>query len=584
VESGPIETCQSDRISYSNLFSVTTPLLSLLFIILPVMPRCQLNAQEQLATLPLPERGKLLGRFDGKPLSRADIQDFALNFSTVSEDSRQSTEMAEYLALVFQVTQKRGLLDAEMARKFGRLFAGDSFAPEGNGFGKNSRTSFEKCRSMSSPEQKQGLEDGLKECFEEQLAKATICSPRQSVRKLVGAMTNWGDERYAQSADCFFGTEYVSSWNLAVKHLGILFLLKSREVSPAANAVSNRMVANWLKVLNDGKAPTPISPNQLNAEDEAILSTVLVEIGKPDILKKMAERAERPENRHANGVINSPPIIYVHKFRNLILKEIRRGFPLNEKERAFLETELNKNEAELTDMLRQFRTEEDTTDGLSGYNTYALATTVLTSRDPNLALAAMRADSDQDYSPYYVDSNTISSPRAGAGRTVPFRLAELVHGRTSQELKTARERLAKAAVNYMDYLPDLMYHARGRYWHRGDDRIAPYFFHPTVPYEAATLKMLANDPSFSEVERTHFRYLKDRLRRALIASQKADGTFMLPDTVGDPTEKKEENGGYYSSAAWVNPLAGLALLCLIDDAEELHTQFGILNPESFQKN
>ena len=116
-----------------------------------------------------------------------------------------------------------------------------------------------------------------------------------------------------------------------------------------------------------------------------------------------------------------------------------------------------------------------------------------------------------------------------------------------------------------------------------DDRIAPYYFHPTVPYEASALRMLADDPGLSESERTHFKYLKDRLRRGIIASQKADGTFMLPDAVGDPTAKKEENGGYYSSPAWVNPLAGLALLCLIDDAQEPYTQFGILNPESFQR-
>ena len=621
-------TCKSNGIACPNRSSVATPTVLLVLIVQLVMSRCQLIAEETgknstekraevaqkksnepddaprtnqallvepgpkpppidvpglLATLPLPERGALLRRLDGKSLSRADIHQFALNFSTLSQDARQSMDMAKYLALVFEVAQKRGLLDPEMARYLGRLFAGDSFAPEGNGFGKNSRTYFEKCRSMATPEQKQGLEVGLKQCFEEQIARTPMCSPRESVQKLVRAMTNWGDERYAKSADCFFEPKCASSWNLAVKHLGVLFLLKSREVSPEANTLSQRMVADWLKGLADGKTLTSIKPSQLNAEDEAILSSVLVEIGNPDILKKMAERAQRPENRNAIGVINSPPIIYVHQFRNLILKEIRRGFPLDEIQRGVLETELNKNETELTDMLRQFQAEEGTTDGLSGYNTYAVATTVLTSRDPSLALTAMRAASDQEYAPYYVDSAFKSSPRSGAGRTVPFRLVEVAHGRTPEEIKTAREKLAKAAVNYMDYLPDLMYHARGRYWHRGDDRIAPYFFHPTVTYEACTLRMLANDPGLSEMERTHFRYLKDRLRRAIIASQKVNGTFMLPDTVGDPTEKKEENGGYYSSPAWVNPLAGLALLCLIDDAEELHTQFGILNPESFQR-
>ena len=658
VEPRQFGTCRSDRISYPNPSSVATSPVSLVLIILFVMSRYQLIAQdtskpstqaraevaqkkpnepdgtpkkgigppwyspfvkfltnaimdpknrqdllgisrallakptpksvpsedvELLATLPLPERGALLKRLDGKPLSHADIRQFALNFSNLSEDALQSMDMAEYLALVFEVTQKRDLLDAEMAHDLGKLFAGDSFDPEGNGFGKNSRSYFEKCRKMANAEQKQSLEVGLKECFEVQIAKTPKCSPRESVRKLVGAMTNWGDERYAQSADCFFGSEYASSWNLAVKHLGVLFLLKSREVSPEASSLSNRMVANWLKGLADGKTLIPIRPNQPSAEDKAILNSVLVEIGKPDILQNLAERALRPENRHKNGVINSPPIIYAHQFRNLILKEIRRGFPLDETQRKCLDEELNKNETELTDMLRQFRAEEETTDGLSGYNTYSIATTVLTSLDPSLALAAMREVSEQEYSPYFVDSDTKASPRAGAGRTVPFRLAEVTHGRTPEEIQTARQKLGKAAINYMDYLPDLMYHARGRYWHRGEDRIAPYFFHPTVPYEAATLRMLANDPGFSEMERTQFRYLKDRLRRGLIASQRADGTFMLPDNVGDPTAKKEENGGYYSSPAWVNPLVGLALLCLIDDAKELHTKFGILNPESFQR-
>ena len=536
----------------------------------------------QFATLSLSARGALLGRLDGKSLSQADIKKFALNFSTLPKDARQSVEMAEYLELVFAVAQKHGVLDDELARQLGRLFGGDSFDPEGNGFGKDSRTYFEKCRSMASPELKQSLEAGLTEGFEAQIAKEPICSARESVRKLVGAITNWGDEQYAKSSDCFFGPEYASSWNLAIKHLEVLFILKSREISPEAKSLSDQMVTNWLKGLAVGKTVAPIKPSRPTPENEAILRNALVEIGEPDILQKLSERALRPENRHKDGVVNSPPIIYAHQFRNLILKEIRRGFALNDAERKLLEAELEKNETELTDMLSQFQSEEDTTDGLSGYNTYALATTVLTSRDPSLALKALRVDSDQEYAPYYVDSNFKSTPRSAAGRTVPFRLAEVAHGQTPQEIKTARDRLAKAAVNYMDYLPDLMYHARGRYWHRGEDCLAPYFFHPTVPYAASTLRMLANDPGLPESERMHFRYLKDRLRRSLIASQKANGTFMLPDTEGDPTANKGENGGYYSSPAWVNPLAGLALLCLIDDAQELHTQFGILNPESFQ--
>ena len=536
-----------------------------------------------LATLPLPARGALLMRLEGKPISEIEIGQFALDFSSLSKDARQSTEMAEYLTIVFKVAQNRGLLNNDTARRLGRLFAGDSFDPEGNGFGKDSRSYFENCRTMASPEQKRNLEAGLKECLDEQIAKAPNCSPRESIRKLVGAMTNWGDERYAESADCFFGREFASSWNLAVKHLGVLFILKAREVSPEAKNLSDRMVAVWLKNLTDGKIIARIVPSQLSAEDSEILSTALIEIDQADVLKKLAERSFRPENRHCAGAINSPPVIYAHQYRNLVLKEIHRGFALDQAQLKLLNTELDKSENELTEMLRQFRVEEETTDGLSGYNTYAIATTVLTSVNPVSALDAMHAISDHEYSPYFVDSNVEASPRAGAGRTVPFRLAELIHGHTPEEIRMARQRLAKAAINYMDHLPDLMYHARGRYWHRGEDRLAPYFFHPTVAYEASALRMLANDPVFSVTERAHFKNLKDRLRRSIVASQKADGTFMLPDVVGDPTEKMDENGGYYSSPAWVNPLAGLALLCLIDDAQERQTQFGILSPEGFQR-
>lgn len=244
-------------------------------IVLLLITNCQLIAQETkkpsserqievtsdahlLATLPLAERGELLTRLEGEPLSLADIRESALNFSTLAEDAQQSMEMAEYLALVFEVTQKRGLLDPELTRYMGRLFAGDSFSPEGNGFGKNSRSYFEKCRSMASPQQKQALEDGLKQCFEEQIAKTPLRTPRESILKLINAMTNWGDERYAKSADCFFAPENASSWSLAVRHLEVLFLLKSREVSPVANAISQRMVDDWLNCLSDAKNLTAI--------------------------------------------------------------------------------------------------------------------------------------------------------------------------------------------------------------------------------------------------------------------------------------------------------------------------------------
>lgn len=534
-----------------------------------------------LESLPLADRPGYLQKIQGVPLSRSALHNSLLNFSHLTPSESNSEPMAEYLGSIYQDSKDRGSLDRSTVRHMGSLFAGDSFDPNGKGFGKHSRGVFEHFRSEALPIERHDLDAGVKDKQDIQVSKSLSKNPRDAVNRLIKAMPIWGDDHFAESADFLFGKPYIASWDLAIKHLGLLFLLKSREVSPEAKEMSDRMVKYWLENLGkENKHAAVLAATK--AEEMDFLKNALVEMGQPDILKKMDDRAKSPEHRHANGVINSPPIIYAQQYRNLILKEVlqnRAEFRMTDEQAGILKKQLDENEKELTGMLKEFKTGEYTTDAITGFNTYALVTTVLTAKEPSNALKAMKKITDQEFAPYLIESKYPATPRAGAARTVPFRLAELVHATSKKDESVSTEKLAKAANNYITYLPDLMFHSRGRYMHRGDDQLAPYYFHPTVPYEAAALRVLANDPSFSKEQRAQFNLNRSKLERALLASQKPNGTFALPDVDGDA----EGGGAYPSSDAWVNPLVGLALLSLIDDSKKPFTQLGILNPEMFAK-
>jgi hypothetical protein len=470
-----------------------------------------------------------------------------------------SKEGAVLLGELYQKAKKRRLLDGELIRYFGYLFAGDSFDPKSDGFARYSRDVFEDMRMQGSEEEKANLDEGLRQRFLDHLERSQTLNPEEAIKKLVQALPIWADPNITKVGDVLATDQNLGTWDFAVKTLGLLFLLRARHVSPEAKAASNRVVELWLdNLVKEGLHRPPREPSQAKQNRE-FLKTALSELGASDVLKKMDEQAERDSNRHQNGTLANPAILYAHQFRNLVLKEILQGFKMTASQREKVEERLLANEEGLTDMLNRFRAGENTEDGLSGFNTFAVATTVLIARNPGEALRSMRAISAQPWLPYRIDSDVKASARAGAARTVPFRLAELVHAETLQEKEALKQKLETASDNYISHIPDLMFHLRGKGWHRGEDQLTPYYFHPSAPFEAAALQLMSQDPSF-EKSKKKIADQKALLKKALLASQKPDGTFALPDVKHTAGE-----GGYSVSPAWVNPLAGLTLLKLIED-------------------
>jgi len=497
-------------------------------------------------------------------LTPEDFIEKFLDFSQLSAKEKNSEDQADFLLEAFYEAQRREILTPELLRRFGYLFSGDSFESESPGFARLDRGHFEKVRDALPEAQKHDLDSGMRERFSEVLPHPVAQTPREAILKMMNGKNIWADQKFSESADFLIGKPFIGSWDFAVKHLGLLFLLKAREVSPEAKRISDETVKRWLEQLDKGG-------NQVKDSLHPSLSRV----DNPELLKQLENSARLPSNRHKNGVVNSPSIIYGQQYRNLILKEILRSYPLNFDQRKKVSTQLAENERELTEQLSLFELGETTTDEITGYNTFSLVTTILAAKDPSRALEVIRKKSEAPFAPYRIYSDFKATPRAGAARTVPYRLAELAHEKDPAKQKLLKQKLAAAATNFVNYLPDLMFHSRGRYMHRGEDQLAPYFFHPAVPYEAAALRLLGSDPQFSEAERKEFKEMRSLLTKALLASQKKDGTFATPDQIGDG----DGDGGYSSSPVWVNPLTGLALLSLIEDSVEPQTQWGILNPD-----
>lgn len=466
---------------------------------------------------------------------------------------------ANRLGVLYEKVKSKGLLDEDLMRYFGYLFAGDSFDPESDGFARYSRDVFESMRKQGTEEEKSNLDAGIRKRFLENLEQTKTIDAKEAIEKLVRAFSNWGDDNLTKVADVLATKSNLESWDFAVKNLGLLFLLRARDVSPEAKAASHRLVKVWLENLGRERNVHQNPQNSQEKQHHEFLKKALSELGASDVLKKMDEQAERDSNRHQNGSLANPAILYAHQFRNLVLKEILQGFEMAASQRQKVEQKLNSNEKELAEMLNHFRTGESAADGLSGFNTFAVATTVLTARNPGVALKSMRAISNQPWLPYRIGSDVKASARAGAARTVPFRLAELAHAETEEERNALKKKIETASDNYIEHIPDLMFHLRGRGWHRGDDQLTPYYFHPSAPFEAAALQLMSQDPYF-EKSKKKLADQKAFLTKALIASQKADGTFALPDI-----NHSAEEGGYSVSPAWVNPLAGLTLLKLIED-------------------
>ena len=146
-----------------------------------------------------------------------------------------------------------------------------------------------------------------------------------------------------------------------------------------------------------------------------------------------------------------------------------------------------------------------------------------------------------------------ASERGAAARAVPYHLSYYLRAKNAEEKKRFGEYLVQALENHNKHSGSLIFHIARNSTHKPDgvseyDGIAPYYYYPSVTAVSIAYKALKKDPLFKDkVESLHAleaNYLR-RLR-------------LLADREGKFLELGRDR--YPSSPAYVNPLAGLALL------------------------
>lgn len=236
----------------------------------------------------------------------------------------------------------------------------------------------------------------------------------------------------------------------------------------------------------------------------------------------------------------------------------------------------------------------------SFFSTYAASTSILTMNDRSQELLRLLEEKLIPQKPlqlhYMFSVKSEASLRSSAARAVPFHLALYLKATDPQMKEVYRKNLQLAVENFVFQMSSLTGHLSRNMQHIGNDGLAPYYFYPAVPYVAASIKLLrmrekkgAGDPLPQDIEK--------ELSSGILSLMGKDGLFLpqgevlnkiiIEDDFDDSTvanlaAPKGANRltTYRNSPSYANPLAGLALLPLLDHCpsmEKLPVSLGILD-------
>ncbi len=223
--------------------------------------------------------------------------------------------------------------------------------------------------------------------------------------------------------------------------------------------------------------------------------------------------------------------------------------------------EIEKTEHSLEKDLENYKDKIRGKQGGSAFNTFALSAALIADpTPPDAALEALRQVypglQDPMDIPYHVSLGLVNSKNMeGAnGRAVLFYLALLTKDRSSPV--DYRKHLIDALKFYDQQMPRLMAHVLLTGFHQYTDaNNAPYYFYASIPYVTAAIQMLSKNATGDELK--ELEKMRESITKQLLFFLTEDGTF-VPESAAE--------GDYQSSPAYVNPLAGLALLPLLQDS------------------
>lgn len=285
--------------------------------------------------------------------------------------------------------------------------------------------------------------------------------------------------------------------------------------------------------------------------------------------------------------------IFDNLFNLIFLKELRRLHSKNDENSQKINRILNH-----TNRLMKIKVNERRLSGTtgSGFMTYAYASSLIAlkrqSRDNTISSVITRLNRviQEAQSPLHIPYKPIlrsdpqylpnvpsRSVRASAARNVVTHLALFLTDSKRKVLSIHKNNLIAALKAYVNYLPDLIFHTRRDCTHAAGDRLAPYYFYPSVPYATAAVYLLLQHDKITTDDRNKLISFKLQLKYALLTMYSKLGTNNQFCPMGGLRYFQTQ---YSSSPRYTNPLAGLALIPLLDHKSK-HKQwknpFGILN-------
>lgn len=279
--------------------------------------------------------------------------------------------------------------------------------------------------------------------------------------------------------------------------------------------------------------------------------------------------------------------IYRVQFHLLLLQKLFQHLSIDDKARVHIQALIDKTTDEAFTLLEGVPEGEKADDRweTSAFTTYAFASFLIAIPKQFIAREAfvkglthlkllVKTSKDPLALPYYPNAQEdpyhSMTPKASSARNLPVYLTLYVKDPNNTEYK---KQLIAAIRNWTQHMTSLKLLVR---FHNEthlaeDDDLAPYYFYASAIYQTAAIKLLLEEEDITQQEKEELLQLKQATIVGILGMLQKSGLF-IPQG-GSHFETSDSL--YPSSPSYVNPLAGLALLPLIDNPSQKGS-FGVL--------
>jgi len=448
-------------------------------------------------------------------------------------------------------------------------------------------------RGKSSVPERNKIDEAMRLAFPLPKGEADACEVACALVDKVNEWAEPGTDPEKALARTGEWAKKTGSEEAAVRSLGAYFMVKAAPYCPKAKKFAKEWAARiqkdggWLGVKNDAAAK---AAKERSKEETEFLKRAFADASTPDEALKNAQNFLA--GIHDRPVAGHYTELYGQIFFSLAVSELKARGELSA---GLADEMLLKNETSLTRDTKNFESAMSTYSG-SFFNSYGLSSAVLACFTPPAnALQRMR-----DIDAYHEDARMLpyrptappplipgetrpskseeekeSAFRSAAGRAVVFQLALYQNAKGDAEKKARLDDLNAVLENHLKYSHALRVHALREtktylpaFYHMEPDRLAPYYYYPTVPYATAAIQVRLQEKGISDEERAQLKHMRQRFQDNLFAMLKKDGLFRTEFT-GLPN---------HGAKTFDNPLAGLAVLPLIEtcDGKPVPPSYGIL--------